>query len=305
MKTLSKGKYAMFDRRIFQFITFTALTLSAQMINLRGMVSNRAGKPISDAVVELVKQQLKDTTGSDGTYHISSSTASVSPIFLLPYTKSIVINKGFLEYSLPETSPLKIEIYSINGALLKSELLWNASPGFYRFNIEENFRAASLLVIRTAIGQDEFTFRYLPLHSGRSSLSRTAVSAAVRGKWAKIAAVNDTLKVTAANYTAKTIAITSYDQELNITLDTAGAAGRSAGCGKNPTLAGGSHTIQSGGQSRSFMLRLPPNYDKNHPYPLVFAFHWVGGTMGDVDGGGDDGAKTWTKGEVWKFFTQF
>jgi len=26
---------------------------------------------------------------------------------------------------------------------------------------------------------------------------------------------------------------------------------------------------------------------------------------GDVDGGGDDGAKTWTKGEVWKFFTQF
>jgi len=24
-----------------------------------------------------------------------------------------------------------------------------------------------------------------------------------------------------------------------------------------------------------------------------------------VDGGGDDGAKTWTKGEVWKFFTQF
>jgi hypothetical protein len=24
-----------------------------------------------------------------------------------------------------------------------------------------------------------------------------------------------------------------------------------------------------------------------------------------VDGGGDDGAKTWTKGEVWTFFTQF
>jgi hypothetical protein len=24
-----------------------------------------------------------------------------------------------------------------------------------------------------------------------------------------------------------------------------------------------------------------------------------------VDGGGDDGARTWTKAEVWEFFSQF
>ena len=64
---------------------------------------------------------------------------------------------------------------------------------------------------------------------------------------------------------------------------------RSAGCGKTPTLTSGSRTIQSG-QSRSYMLRIPDNYDNTHPYRLVFAFHWNGGTMQDIDGGGSSGA---------------
>jgi poly(3-hydroxybutyrate) depolymerase len=78
---------------------------------------------------------------------------------------------------------------------------------------------------------------------------------------------------------------------------TAGSTGTtpssSAGCGKTPTLTSGSRTISSGGQSRSYMLRIPASYDNNHPYPLVFAFHWNGGTMGDIDGGGSSGY-TWS-----------
>jgi poly(3-hydroxybutyrate) depolymerase len=62
-----------------------------------------------------------------------------------------------------------------------------------------------------------------------------------------------------------------------------------AGCGKAPTLASGTHSIQSSGQNRSYILRVPANYDNNHPYRLVFGFHWVGGTANDVDSGGTDG----------------
>jgi poly(3-hydroxybutyrate) depolymerase len=72
-----------------------------------------------------------------------------------------------------------------------------------------------------------------------------------------------------------------------------GAATPSAGCGKTPTLTSGSHTITSSGSSRSYMMRIPPNYDNSHPYPLVFAFHWNGGTMNDIDGGGSSGY-TWS-----------
>jgi poly(3-hydroxybutyrate) depolymerase len=63
----------------------------------------------------------------------------------------------------------------------------------------------------------------------------------------------------------------------------------SPGCGRTPTLTSGSRTIQSSGGNRSFMLRIPANYDNSHPYPLVFAFHWNGGTMNDIDGGGSSG----------------
>ena len=55
-----------------------------------------------------------------------------------------------------------------------------------------------------------------------------------------------------------------------------------AGCGKAPALSSGAHTIVSGGTTRSYILTLPGNYDRNHPYRLVFAFHWLGGTDTDV-----------------------
>jgi poly(3-hydroxybutyrate) depolymerase len=62
-----------------------------------------------------------------------------------------------------------------------------------------------------------------------------------------------------------------------------------AGCAKAPALASGTHSIQSSGQNRSYILRVPANYDSNHAYRLIFGFHWVGGTANDVDSGGTDG----------------
>jgi len=62
-----------------------------------------------------------------------------------------------------------------------------------------------------------------------------------------------------------------------------------AGCGHAPTLTSGAHSIQSSGQNRSYILRVPANYDANHAYRLIFGFHWNGGTANDVDSGGTDG----------------
>jgi poly(3-hydroxybutyrate) depolymerase len=70
---------------------------------------------------------------------------------------------------------------------------------------------------------------------------------------------------------------------------TAGALRATAGCGKAPALTSGTHTIQSGSQTRSYILRVPAGYDSNHPYRLIFGFHWRGGTANDVDSGGTDG----------------
>ncbi|WP_066370595.1 ricin-type beta-trefoil lectin domain protein [Herbidospora mongoliensis] len=75
----------------------------------------------------------------------------------------------------------------------------------------------------------------------------------------------------------------------------AAVAAATAGCGKTPTLRNGTYTIQSGGKSRSFILRVPDGYDANRQYRLIFAFHWRGGTMNDVSSGG-------TSGTPWSYY---
>ncbi|MEH1129033.1 cellulose binding domain-containing protein [Micromonospora sp. CPCC 206061] len=70
-----------------------------------------------------------------------------------------------------------------------------------------------------------------------------------------------------------------------------------AGCGKAPTLRSGTHTIQSNGKSRTFILRIPANYNNSNPYRLIFAFHWRGGTANEIDSGG-------TSGRPWSYYGQ-
>jgi len=72
-------------------------------------------------------------------------------------------------------------------------------------------------------------------------------------------------------------------------------AAPTAGCGKSPTLSNGAHTIQSSGQSRSYILRIPDGYSNTRPYRLIFAYHWRGGTMNDVASGG-------TSGSSWSYY---
>jgi poly(3-hydroxybutyrate) depolymerase len=147
------------------------------------------------------------------------------------------------------------------------------------------------------------TFRHAPSLAGdgggNSAFENPAPAA---GRLAKAAAAPDSLKVRAAGFVTKSVAVASLDATVDIVLDSVPTGpglknppGPSAGCGKTPTLASGSRTITVGGQSRGYMIRIPANYDRSHPYPLVFAFHWNGGSMNDVDGGG-------TSGYTWSYY---
>jgi poly(3-hydroxybutyrate) depolymerase len=73
----------------------------------------------------------------------------------------------------------------------------------------------------------------------------------------------------------------------------AGTADTTAGCGQTPTLTDGTHTIQSSGQDRSFILDIPDGYDSDTPYRLVFGLHWLGGTAEDVATGQTVETGTW------------
>jgi len=70
---------------------------------------------------------------------------------------------------------------------------------------------------------------------------------------------------------------------------------RSKGCDQAPKVTSGTKSIQSGGKERTFMIRVPEDYDQTHAYWLIFGFHWRGGTANDVDGGG-------TSGYTWSYY---
>ncbi len=268
----------------------TVFTISAQTINLHGVVSNSTGKPVANAIITLVNQGLKDTTGADGAYVMTNTTPVISPMALIPQSRDITLKNGILEFSLPEPLPVKVEIYTIEGRLLRREALLNVSSGFYRYDINKNFHT-NLLIVRTSIGPDEYTFRYIP-STGNYTVNQS-VNNSVSGinRLAKMSAVSDTVTVTADNYITKKVTITSYDQKLDITLDTANGdyhyngnpPGPSTGCGKDlGSLKTGTYSITSAGLSRQYILDIPANYDKNNPYRLIFGMHCYGSNMQGV-----------------------
>jgi len=56
----------------------------------------------------------------------------------------------------------------------------------------------------------------------------------------------------------------------------------SSGCGKARTLQNGNISISFNNASRKYILRVPDSYDNNHPYRLVLAYAWSGGTAAQV-----------------------
>jgi polyhydroxybutyrate depolymerase len=61
------------------------------------------------------------------------------------------------------------------------------------------------------------------------------------------------------------------------------AASASAGCGSSVTTstcstAGSTCSMQVDGTTRTYYLQLPSGYTSSKPYPVVFQFHWLGGT---------------------------
>jgi poly(3-hydroxybutyrate) depolymerase len=81
----------------------------------------------------------------------------------------------------------------------------------------------------------------------------------------------------------------------------AGAGGATAGvvpsegCGKPlGALTTGTHTIMSSGMPREYTIDVPSSYDPEHPYRLVFAWHWINASdEAVVDGQVSNGGPVW------------
>ncbi|KAB5554608.1 Alpha/Beta hydrolase protein [Coniochaeta sp. 2T2.1] len=64
-------------------------------------------------------------------------------------------------------------------------------------------------------------------------------------------------------------------------------ADQSAGCGKSPTITSKTYSMSVNGKNREYIMKLPDNYDKSHPYRLVFLWHQLGGSATKIVQGED------------------
>ncbi|HXP90725.1 MAG TPA: hypothetical protein VN931_07345, partial [Fibrobacteria bacterium] len=246
----------------------------SQTINLRGLVTNQAGKPVANAIVTLQSNGLKDTSASDGSYSIALG-ASSSLSRSSPSMGGISMDGGALLVALDHPSSLQVELFDPAGDLLKRDLLPNAGGGTHRFSLATPSGKAALLFVRVSVDGRSTSFHCLSLGSGGSTLVGDGSARA-------LAAVADTLLADAAGYAPGKLPISSYDQTANIVLDSVASVARSTGCDIAPTLNSGTLSIQSGGQSRKYILKVPTPYDKTQAYRLVFAFAESGSSAQSV-----------------------
>jgi hypothetical protein len=203
----------------FGLIVVFGSTLHAQTLNVRGKVSNGAGQPVANAVVELVQQGVKDTTGADGNYSLIKPIVSIRSLSAT-LTESMRLDHGILEFTVEKPSPLKIEVFDVNGNLLKKEEMPKAQPGVYHLNIATLPHSNQMLVVQASIGPLAQTFRYFPSHKGISEGNFTlANTGSATGMLAKRAAEVDMLNVSAVGYASKKISLSSYDTTVNVALE--------------------------------------------------------------------------------------
>jgi hypothetical protein len=297
--------------RVFAFGLVGALgsALHAQTVNVHGKVSNGTGQPVANAVVELMRQGAKDTTGADGMFSLTGTGVAIRSDAAAPMG-SMRLYQGTLEFTLGETSLLKVEVIDLNGNLLRKDALPKAQPGVYHFDIAGLHGSNRMLIVHASIGPRTETFRYFPSRKGGSEGGFTAASSNPAGaRLAKVAADVDSLKVTSSGYATKKTALTSYDATVNVTLEAEPTGGvpkvTPANATSIPSSFGGtvanpgkltanvsysayywSTSIgsplpppnvpkQSTPKTKLCNVYTPPDYDPAIQYPLIIIMHGI------------------------------
>jgi len=278
--------------KILPFVLSLGALAQAQTINLRGKVTTSSGQAISRATVTLVGKNLTATTDGNGAYTITQTSTAISPNS--PLHENIVVNRGVLELNLATPASVKIEIFDLMANLLKEQSFQEVAAGEFHWNMNQNFGATNMLIVRVTIGGHASTFRYSPLLGGKLSVkssteSSSSTNALARGM-AGTATVGS-LEFKATGYVTKAVDISSFQDTVNASLATLDRWGglnnapiKSAGCGKalGVISKSGTYHISSAGGRGDYIVDVPTGYDKDKPYRLVFGNHCMGGSAARV-----------------------
>jgi hypothetical protein len=208
------------------FVFLFIFNVSAQQItvNIKGKVTSQSGgKAVAGATLTLKGLKISTTTDNQGAF----SLVTTVPVLINPMTpnaEKISLHNGSVIVSLTKSSPVGIELFDMKGNLLKKVTDHPALAGDFRFNVAAQPLAASMMMVRVAIGDHVSSFRYLPLHGNLSAGGALAAAPMANGL-AKLQATVDSLKVTASGFKDKGVGLSSYEQQnITISLDSVPAS---------------------------------------------------------------------------------
>jgi poly(3-hydroxybutyrate) depolymerase len=293
---------------------FVLLSIHASVFALTGTVKNGKGAAISGATVSLTTAPAKTaSSNANGEFALETGTA-VQPRDVRSFAQFDLEGGRLLVSTDPGIDPEGVFLVAGDGRSHALATPAQIAPGRFSYALPE--LSSGLYLVGT--GKDRTVVARL-LSTGDSWVS---ASGARKDAFAADAArsqvaIQDTLVASKTGYVTKKTPLTSYDVPVSIVLDSALAVGRSAGCDKTAALANGTLTIQSGGKSRKYILKIPADYDKSKPYRLVFAFAESGSSaqsvanrnyfrMAGYDSKGtifvapdaENGAGSWSKADV-------
>ena len=175
---------------------FLATTVVAQTVKVSGRVIDASGRGVGGAIVELVNRGLKDTTLPDGMYSLNQAANGIHPG---TPASTMTLAGATLHLRLAAPARIEVTVHDLAGGLLRRNTVPLATEGFHAWNLEDGTFPPGLLIVRASIGAETRTFRYLPLRGmGRSGRSAAQTASPAIAALQKMAAVVDTLKVTAA-----------------------------------------------------------------------------------------------------------
>jgi hypothetical protein len=191
------------------FVAALALQAGAQDINITGTVIDASANAVAGATVSLMYAGISTTTGNDGSFTLSQTTA-VRGMQEHAAAVSASVSGSAIRFSVASPSAVRIDVYSMNGRLVLGALDRTLAKGAYSFTPSTASIPSGVYFVKVRIGSWSSVCR-MSLSGVRAAGSGLRMLSDMTGRLlSKKADVSDTLIATKGGYKTFKKFIASY-----------------------------------------------------------------------------------------------
>ncbi|NLL13380.1 MAG: hypothetical protein GX267_08250 [Fibrobacter sp.] len=258
----------MYAKAIGMLILLSVCLVNADIvIDLSGIISNRKGETLSNAIVTLEKSMIATESNSDGKYSLNK-IVGVKPTVSSVQMPSFLLKNGLLTIKHNRAGKWGIRAFDLNG-----KMIWDKSGNIIDENLQiKLLQVPSVTLYVLSLGQSEFIIRantvngiysVLPNYSSTTGLTASASSSS-----------NDTIRVSKAGYVTTRLPVNNLSGTLNIVLDTL----VNDSVGKSSLVDGSMDRLTRYGEAQYFWGTLG-----DVEQPLVKIVHAVSNDVVDIE----------------------